>query len=225
MLCFFSEPSFPYLDALAPFQPLQMRAVNCPIDTSLNFSQAKKLVRDLKPGFIAVPKQYTAPPVSASQRTDLQLDLELPIYSFNRDESVKLPVSSKFERITLDPELAEKLKPAEIKPGVSMATVSGTLKVLNNQYKLFPRHNHDSASSDFFDKDSRKSSSRNRKETSPNTITTTQKEKFPECHMYGKLNISELLQNLASSGISTDKVEEPSPGSCIIHLVIYNSYF
>ena len=172
-----------------------------------------------------MPKQYTAPPVSASQRTDLQLDLELPIYSFNRDESVKLPVSSRFERITLDPELAEKLKPAEIKPGVSMATVSGTLKVLNNQYKLFPRHNHDSASSDFFDKDSRKSSSRNRKETSPNTITTTQKEKFPECHMYGKLNISELLQNLASSGISTDKVEEPSPGSCIIHLVIYNSYF
>ena len=222
MLCFFSEPSFPYLDALAPFQPLQMRAVNCPIDTSLNFSQAKKLVRDLKPGFIAVPKQYTAPPVSASQRTDLQLDLELPIYSFNRDESVKLPVSSKFERITLDPELAEKLKPAEIKPGVSMATVSGTLKVLNNQYKLFPRHNHDSASSDFFEKDSRKSSSRNRKETSP---ITTQKEKFPECHMYGKLNISELLQNLASSGISTDKVEEPSPGSCIIHLVIHNSHF
>merc|ERR1719219_1030626 len=156
----FTEPSFPYLDALAPFQPLQMRAVNCPIDTSLNFSQAKKLVRDLKPGFIAVPKQYTTPPASASQRADLQLDLELPIYSFNRDESVKLPVSSKFERITLDPGVAEKLKPAEIKPGVSIATVSGTLKVLNNQYKLLPRH-HDAA--DFFE-DSR---SRIRKETSP----------------------------------------------------------
>ena len=54
MLCFFSEPSFPYLDALAPFQPLQMRAVNCPIDTSLNFSQAKKLVRDLKPGILCL---------------------------------------------------------------------------------------------------------------------------------------------------------------------------
>ena len=162
-----------------------------------------------------MPKQYTAPPVSASQRTDLQLDLELPIYSFNRDESVKLPVSSKFERITLDPVLAEKLKPAEIKPGVSIATVSGTLKVLNNQYKLLPRH-HDAAD---YVEDSR---SRIRKETSP---TTTQKEKFPECHMYGKLNISDLLQNLASSGLSTDKVEEPSPGSCIIHLVIYNSYF
>ena len=100
-----------------------------------------------------MPKQYTTPPASASQRTDLQLDLELPIYSFNRDESVKLPVSSKFERITLDPGVAEKLKPAEIKPGVSIATVSGTLKVLNNQYKLLPRH-HDPA--DFFE-DSRHS--------------------------------------------------------------------
>ena len=71
----FTEPSFPYLDALAPFQPLQMRTVHCPIDTSLNFSQAKKLVRDLKPGMIATPKCYTSPPASASQRTDLQLEL------------------------------------------------------------------------------------------------------------------------------------------------------
>ena len=29
----FPEPSFPYLDALAPFQPLMMKAVHCPIDT------------------------------------------------------------------------------------------------------------------------------------------------------------------------------------------------
>ena len=71
----FTEPSFPYLDALAPFQPLQMRAVHCPIDTSLNFSQAKKLIRDLKPGMIATPKSYASPPASATQRTDLQLEV------------------------------------------------------------------------------------------------------------------------------------------------------
>ena len=71
----FTEPSFPYLDALAPFQPLQMRAVYCPIDTSLNFNQAKKLVKDLKPGMIAAPKMYTAPPASATQRIDLQLEV------------------------------------------------------------------------------------------------------------------------------------------------------
>ena len=35
-----SEPSVNYLDALAPFQPLQMKAISKPIDTSLNFTQA-----------------------------------------------------------------------------------------------------------------------------------------------------------------------------------------
>lgn len=36
----FTEPDFPYVDALAPFQPLNMKAFHCPIDTSLNYSQA-----------------------------------------------------------------------------------------------------------------------------------------------------------------------------------------
>ena len=40
------------------------------------------------------------------------------IFVFSRDESVKLPVTSNFEKITLDPALAEKLKPVEVKPGI-----------------------------------------------------------------------------------------------------------
>ena len=74
-----------------------MRAVNCPIDTSLNFNQAKKLVRDLKPGFIAVPKQYTVPPPSAPQRSDLQFDIELPVYSFRDELSLYQKLSSIFD--------------------------------------------------------------------------------------------------------------------------------
>ena len=34
------EPSVDYLEALAPFQPLEMKAISKPIDTSLNFIQA-----------------------------------------------------------------------------------------------------------------------------------------------------------------------------------------
>ncbi len=81
----FTEPSFPYLEALSPFQPLQMRVVHCPIDTSLNFNQAKKLARELKAGMIVTPKVYASPPASASQRTDLQLEvvswITLPLVS------------------------------------------------------------------------------------------------------------------------------------------------
>ena len=51
-----------------------MKAVYCPIDTSLNFNQAKKLIRDLKPSCIAVPEQYTLPPAFAPTRTDLVID-------------------------------------------------------------------------------------------------------------------------------------------------------
>lgn len=69
-----TEPDFPYLDALAPFQPLAMKAVHCPIDTSLNFSQANKLIRDLKPENLVVPECYTQAPISAPLRTDLIIE-------------------------------------------------------------------------------------------------------------------------------------------------------
>ena len=44
------------------------------------------------------------------------------------------------------------------------------------------------------------------------------KDKFPAQYMFGKINISNLLQNLQSQGIAADKVEEPGPGHFIIHL-------
>ncbi len=69
-----TEPSFPYLEALAPFQPLLMKAAYCPIDTKLNFTQAKKLIRELKPDKIALPKVYTQPPNSVPHRTDLTIE-------------------------------------------------------------------------------------------------------------------------------------------------------
>lgn len=43
-----SEPDFSYLDALAPYQPLAMKCVYCPIDTRLNFHQVTKLLKDIQ---------------------------------------------------------------------------------------------------------------------------------------------------------------------------------
>lgn len=84
-LLVFTEPDFPYLEALQPYQPCQMKVINCPIgknkfcfkmikkllitisyllklDTSLTFSQANKLIRDLNPKQLIIPNQYTQPP-------------------------------------------------------------------------------------------------------------------------------------------------------------------
>lgn len=84
----FSEPDFPYHEALAPFQPLQMKAVHCPIETSLNFVQANKLIRDLKPDNLVVPERYLSPPIIAPHRTDLIIE---PVgVSFSQKNSKKL---------------------------------------------------------------------------------------------------------------------------------------
>jgi integrator complex subunit 9 len=48
-----------------------MKSVHCPIDTSVNFSQAKKLIREIQPGCIATPECYSRPPQSAMGRPDL----------------------------------------------------------------------------------------------------------------------------------------------------------
>uniref|UniRef100_A0A1B0FCF7 Uncharacterized protein n=1 Tax=Glossina morsitans morsitans TaxID=37546 RepID=A0A1B0FCF7_GLOMM len=39
-LSFIAEPDFPYLQVLAPLQPLAMKTFYCPIDTSLKYRQA-----------------------------------------------------------------------------------------------------------------------------------------------------------------------------------------
>jgi integrator complex subunit 9 len=69
-----TEPDFPYHEALAPFQPLSMKAVHCPIDTSLNFTQANKLIRDLKPDNLVIPERYVQAPITAPHRTDLVIE-------------------------------------------------------------------------------------------------------------------------------------------------------
>ena len=62
-LVVFTEPSIKYQQALAPYQPMAMKVVHCPIDTSLNFTQAKKLVKEARPGCLILPHRYTQPPL------------------------------------------------------------------------------------------------------------------------------------------------------------------
>lgn len=44
----FLEPDFSYLEALAPYQPLAMKCIYCPIDTRLNFIQVSKLLKEVQ---------------------------------------------------------------------------------------------------------------------------------------------------------------------------------
>ena len=101
------EPDFPYMEALSPYQPLLMRVVYCPIDTSLNFSQANKLLKDLKPKNLVIPQSYTSPPPLLKNRTDLVIDCEATnVFAYKRNYVIKLPIKRKFERIDIDSDVS-----------------------------------------------------------------------------------------------------------------------
>jgi integrator complex subunit 9 len=117
-----------------------MKAVHCPIDTSLNFTQANKLIRDLKPGTLVLPESYTQPPVTAPHRIDLVVETDRPIISFKRDEVLTLPLKRKQGRVELSPELAEFLLPNEVRTGVSLSTLTGGLQVKDNKHILKVTH-------------------------------------------------------------------------------------
>ncbi len=61
------------------------------------------------------------------------LSQDVPRYTFGRYESIKLPVKSTFERITIDPKLAAKINPIEVRPGIAVASITGNLVVTNNK--------------------------------------------------------------------------------------------
>ena len=122
-----------------------------------------------------------------------------------KDECLEMPLKSYYDKMTIDPALAKKLKPVELKPGVSIATLTGKIDLKNHRYFLEMESAKDQGSS--------KSAKKQKKMTSPT------KEKWPQHYHFGKISISNLLQNLSTHGISTLKIEEPGHGEYIIHLV------
>ncbi|KAL7987187.1 hypothetical protein Chor_006106, partial [Crotalus horridus] len=101
----FTEPDFSYLDALAPYQPLAMKCIYCPIDTRLNFIQVSKLLKEVQPLHVVCPEQYTQPPPTQSHRTDLMVDCLPPPMSYHRAEVLTLPFKRRYEKIEITPEV------------------------------------------------------------------------------------------------------------------------
>ena len=97
-LIVFTEPSINYQQALAPYQPMSMRVVHCPIDTALNYAQTRKLLTDAKPRNLIIPARYSQPPPSAPNRQDLMID-KLPdtkIFTILKNEIIKVQLHRKY---------------------------------------------------------------------------------------------------------------------------------
>ena len=134
----FTEPDFPFMQALAPFHPLNMKVVYCPIETSLNFQQANKLIKDLKPEVLVVPKCYMQPPQIAQNREDLVIDRQIAkqIITFKCGDCIKLPLKRKRNQIYVDPDVAASIVPQEVQNGIKLAPLSGILDLKDNIYNI-----------------------------------------------------------------------------------------
>ncbi|CAI9739197.1 Hypothetical predicted protein [Octopus vulgaris] len=189
----FTEPDFPYLEALAPYQPLAMRVCYCPIDISLSFSQANKLIKDLRPLHLVLAEDYITPPNVAPMRTDLTIEWEPAPLTYKRGEILSLPVKRQFERIEIHPRLASTLEPVEVKPGSLITMVTGCIMGKDNKNVLEPI---------------------------PDDVAVKKKLKTSGAalsYLWGTLNIKRFVDALTENGITDVKLEEAGDGS-IIHL-------
>lgn len=197
----FTEPEFPYLEALAPYQPLAMKACYCPIDPRLNFTQANKLIRELQPGHLAIPEAYTRPPDLLPHRTDLTIqDTECKISTFSFLDVLSLPVNRQFEKVILSNELASSLHPQEVRPGIAVTTVTGTLVTKDNRYTLEPLHLCGDEEPD--------------KKRDPKMERKTSQK---SCHLWGSVLVEDLLRSLGKRGIQDVHVES-NQGTHTLHL-------
>uniref|UniRef100_A0A8C3L3D8 Integrator complex subunit 9 n=2 Tax=Chrysolophus pictus TaxID=9089 RepID=A0A8C3L3D8_CHRPC len=163
----FTEPDFSYLDALAPYQPLAMKCVYCPIDTRLNFIQVSKLLKEVQ-----VMKSCC-----------------LLLCFFTH--------SSEINKLFL----ADSLVPLEIKPGISLATVSAMLHTKDNKHVL-----------QLPPKPPQPPTSKKRKRVS---------DDVPECKplkplLSGSIPVDQFVQTLEKHGFSDVKVEDTAKGHIVL---------
>ncbi|XP_055284037.1 integrator complex subunit 9 isoform X2 [Moschus berezovskii] len=197
----FTEPDFSYLEALAPYQPLAMKCVYCPIDTRLNFIQVSKLLKEVQPLHVVCPEQYTQPPPAQSHRMDLMVDCQPPAMSYRRAEVLALPFKRRYEKIEIMPELADSLVPMEIKPGISLATVSAVLRTKDNKHVLQPPP-----------RPTQPTGGKKRKRAS---------DDIPDCKVLkpllsGSIPVDQFVQTLEKHGFSDIKVEDTAKGHIVL---------
>ncbi|XP_071148111.1 integrator complex subunit 9-like [Mytilus edulis] len=193
----FTEPDFPFVEALSPYQPLQIRVCYCPIDTCLRFSQANKLIKDLKPTHLVVADSYIQPPVSMPHKTEFVINWEPSPLTYRRGEVISLPIKRQFETIEITPELAASLDPQEVRSGYNITMVTGTLSCHDNKYilKKLP--------------DEVPSGTKRKAEGTVNRQKT---------YMWGNVNIPAFVEALTKNGFVDIKVEDTGEGCTIVDL-------
>lgn len=107
-----------------------MKAFHCPIDTSLNYSQANKLVRELRPRELALAEQYAG----AGGRAGVAADV--PTVLLKRGAARRLGPRRAVARASLSGALAASLAPRELRAGLRAAPLAAALRVRDSRVSL-----------------------------------------------------------------------------------------
>lgn len=205
----FTEAEFPYLECLAPFQPLAMKAFYCPIDTALNFHQANKLIKDLKPDVLVTHEEYLQPPRAYPHRTDLVIDYP-SVQKMGVGSVLTLKLKRTMATAMMDPILASEVEPTvRDESGTIAATITATLDTTNNKYKL----------------------------VKPSMDLCDPWKCPPSKYTWGSLDSSIVMQKLLHEGFTQAKIQHNATGfvisivsfnfnvKCCIQLVIHMLFF
>lgn len=120
-----------------------MKTVYCPIDTSLNFVQANKLIKDLKPRLLVTHEEYLSPPRNFPHRTEFVIDYH-NVEKILPGSALNIKMKNTFACAHLDPILASELEPhVKDDKGTAATTITATIDNMNNKYRLLKvsRHN------------------------------------------------------------------------------------
>lgn len=133
------------------------------------------------------------------RRTDLVIDVNdtnIKLLTYKLIEPVKIQMTRLLERVDINSELAANLTPIEIKPGLMISTITGTLSAKNNRFEI--------------------------NALNKSQIQQLQAEFDvnlpPFNYTYGQLDVAGLLHKLAKEGITDAKLEQLANNCTLIHL-------
>uniref|UniRef100_A0A2P2I300 Integrator complex subunit 9 n=1 Tax=Hirondellea gigas TaxID=1518452 RepID=A0A2P2I300_9CRUS len=203
----FTEAEFEFGDALAPFQPLAMRPIYCPIDTCINYTQAQKLLSELKATTVLMPATYTKPPALTPHRTDIKLETSPPALLYRDHSILHVPLERTVELASMSPELAASLTPVAVRAGLTAATITASLKHQDNTFTL---QVVDDVSENRKDEKETKNGNKSKSKPGPSSVSV-----YPSRYPYGTLSVEDLMQGLSQAGMVDARLEEDA-GGCII---------
>lgn len=196
---------------MAPYQPLAMKVAYCPIVMNLSFIQANKLFAEkVQPANLLLPYIYTKEGLASiniygnRNVPEMPIEADCNMIPYKREDEIILPIGCRYERLYISPELAAQIQPVRIKPGVSIATVTGILETMDNHFRLCP------ITKTF--------------QVEMNSLNPTKTMPL-SFYQFGKVDIRKLLNLLAQVGLQ-DVYTDNSKDDCVyIRIVSIKEFF